>query len=154
MVGCLDIPTKGEIFLDGKNIAHLEESDLAQIRGKKIGFIFQKFNLVSTLTALENVALPMLFQGVPTEIRQKKAKELFSSLSPSITLDSDELAFPPYLYIGFLVYKIAKKRGDTDWKELKETFEGDLLRYKMKNGSVVTRQLEPLNQNLYNQSRR
>ena len=76
LVGCLDLPTKGEIFLDGKNIAHLEESDLAQIRGKKIGFIFQKFNLVSTLTALENIALPMLFQGVPTEQRQKKAREL------------------------------------------------------------------------------
>ncbi len=76
MVGCLDLPTKGNIYLDGKNIANLEESDLAQIRGKKIGFIFQKFNLVSTLTAQENVALPMLFQGVETEVRQKKAKEL------------------------------------------------------------------------------
>jgi putative ABC transport system ATP-binding protein len=76
MVGCLDIPTKGQIYLDGKNIANLEESDLAQIRGKKIGFIFQKFNLVSTLTALENVALPMLFQGMPTAERQKKAREL------------------------------------------------------------------------------
>jgi putative ABC transport system ATP-binding protein len=76
MVGCLDIPTRGKIFLDGKNIANLEESDLAQIRGKKIGFIFQKFNLVSTLTALENVALPMLFQGMPAEQRQKKARAL------------------------------------------------------------------------------
>ncbi len=76
MVGCLDIPTKGQIYLDGKNIANLEESELAQIRGKKIGFIFQKFNLVSTLTALENVALPMLFQGMPTEERQKKARKL------------------------------------------------------------------------------
>jgi putative ABC transport system ATP-binding protein len=76
MVGCLDLPSCGEILLDGKNIAHLEESDLAQIRGKKIGFIFQKFNLVHTLTALENVALPMLFQGIDLEKRQKKAKEL------------------------------------------------------------------------------
>ena len=76
MVGCLDLPTKGKIYLDGKNIANLEESDLAQIRGKKIGFIFQKFNLISTLTALENVALPMLFQGISVEERQKKAKKL------------------------------------------------------------------------------
>lgn len=76
MVGCLDLPTCGDIYLDGKNIATLEESDLAQIRGRKIGFIFQKFNLVPTLTALENVALPMLFQEVPLVKRQKKAEEL------------------------------------------------------------------------------
>jgi len=76
MVGCLDIPSRGEIYLDGKNIAHLHESDLAQIRGKKIGFIFQKFNLIPTLTALENVMLPMAFQHVPEAIRRKKAMEL------------------------------------------------------------------------------
>jgi len=76
MVGCLDLPTKGEIYLDGKDIAHLEESDLAQIRGKKIGFIFQKFNLIPTLTALENVMLPMTFQGIDIEERRRKAKEL------------------------------------------------------------------------------
>src|SRR3989338_5500723 len=55
MVGCLDVPTKGEIHLDGQNIAHVSESELAQIRGKKIGFIFQQFNPIPTLTALENV---------------------------------------------------------------------------------------------------
>ncbi|MFW6283704.1 MAG: ABC transporter ATP-binding protein, partial [Minisyncoccales bacterium] len=76
MVGCLDVPTKGEIFLDGKDISHLTESELAQIRGKKIGFIFQKFNLINTLTALENVALPMIFQGIDEGVRIKKAKEL------------------------------------------------------------------------------
>jgi len=76
MVGCLDLPTCGDIYLDGRNIATLAESDLAQIRGRKIGFIFQKFNLVSTLTALENVALPMLFQEVSLIERQKKAEEL------------------------------------------------------------------------------
>ncbi len=67
MVGDLDLATKGEIFLDGKDIEHLEESDLAQIRGRKIGFVFQTFNLIPTLTALENVMLPMLFQGVSKE---------------------------------------------------------------------------------------
>jgi len=76
MVGCLDIPTKGKIFLDGKNIANMDESDLAQIRGQKIGFIFQKFNLINTLSAMENVMLPMLFQGISLDKRQKKAKEL------------------------------------------------------------------------------
>ncbi len=76
MVGCLDIPTKGEIYLDKKNIATLDESELAQIRGKKIGFIFQKFNLIQTMTALENVMLPMTFQGLEYPERFKKAKEL------------------------------------------------------------------------------
>jgi putative ABC transport system ATP-binding protein len=76
MVGCLDIPTKGEIFLGGKNIAHLEESDLAQIRGQTIGFIFQQFNLIPTLTALQNVMLPMAFHDISFEERKKKAEEL------------------------------------------------------------------------------
>ena len=62
MVGALDVPTKGAIYLDGKDISRLHESNLAEIRGKKIGFIFQQFNLISTLTALENVMLPMEFQ--------------------------------------------------------------------------------------------
>jgi len=78
MVGALDIPTKGAIFLDNKNIAHLSESDLAQIRGKRIGFIFQQFNLIPTLTALENVMLPMSFQNKPKEERIKRAAELLT----------------------------------------------------------------------------
>jgi len=76
MVGCLDIPTKGKIFLGDKNIAHLEESNLAQIRGRKIGFIFQTFNLINTLTALENVTLPMVFQGTSRDKREQRAKML------------------------------------------------------------------------------
>ncbi|MFC1728644.1 ABC transporter ATP-binding protein [Nanoarchaeota archaeon] len=76
MVGCLDIPSKGEIYLDHKNIAHLSESELAKIRGKKIGFIFQQFNLIPTLTALENVMLPMMFQNLSKEKRIKRAKHL------------------------------------------------------------------------------
>jgi putative ABC transport system ATP-binding protein len=76
MIGCLDIPTTGEIFLDGVNIAHLHESDLAQIRGRKIGFIFQKFNLIPTLSAKENVMLPMIFQGIPEAERHRRGQEL------------------------------------------------------------------------------
>lgn len=76
MIGALDIPTKGKIFLDRHDISSLTESDLAQIRGQKIGFIFQKFNLINTLTAKENIMLPMTFQGVSPEKREKKAEEL------------------------------------------------------------------------------
>ncbi len=76
MVGALDLATKGEIFLDGKNIENLEESELAQIRGRKVGFIFQTFNLIPTLNALENVMLPMLFQGVSKDERKERAEKL------------------------------------------------------------------------------
>ena len=76
MIGCLDIPTRGTIWLDGENIATLYESDLAQIRGRKIGFIFQKFNLIPTLSAKENVMLPMIFQGIAREEREEKGQEL------------------------------------------------------------------------------
>jgi len=80
MIGCLDIPTKGHIYLYGQDIAHLHESDLAQIRGKRIGFVFQKFNLITTLTALENVMLPMMFQNVPREAAEKRARELLTKV--------------------------------------------------------------------------
>lgn len=76
MIGCLDVPTKGKILLDNHDISKLGESELAQIRGRKIGFIFQQFNLVATLTAMENVMLPMIFQGIPEPARMKKAREL------------------------------------------------------------------------------
>lgn len=76
MIGCLDVPTKGRVFLEKHDISKLHESDLAQIRGKKIGFIFQTFNLIPTLSALENVALPMIFQNAPKGERVKRATEL------------------------------------------------------------------------------
>jgi putative ABC transport system ATP-binding protein len=78
MVGCLDIPTKGAVLLDGQDISHFEESDLAQIRGRKIGFIFQKFNLINTLTARENIMLPMIFQGIPERERKSRADRLLA----------------------------------------------------------------------------
>jgi putative ABC transport system ATP-binding protein len=76
LVGCLDLPTAGSIYLDGRDISTFSESQLAQIRGRKIGFIFQQFNLIPNLTALENVMLPMEFQDIPTEMARKQAAEL------------------------------------------------------------------------------
>ncbi len=73
LVGCLDLPTEGTIFLDNKDIAKLRESSLSQIRGKKIGFIFQQFNLLPTLTALENVMLPLELQDVDSKTAKEKA---------------------------------------------------------------------------------
>lgn len=76
IVGCLDKPSKGNIYLDGKNVSSLTESNLAEIRGQKIGFIFQQFNLIPTLTAIENVTLPMEFQDSSVNNSNIKAKEL------------------------------------------------------------------------------
>lgn len=80
MVGCLDVPTKGEVYLEGRDISRLHESDLAQIRGKIIGFVFQTFNLMPGLSALENVMLPMTFQGVDRGIREKRAREILNTV--------------------------------------------------------------------------
>ena len=74
MIGCLDMPTKGKIYLDGKDISTLTEDELAKIRGQKIGFIFQTFNLISSLNALDNVMLPMTFQEVEKSARIEKAR--------------------------------------------------------------------------------
>ncbi len=80
LIGCLDLPTRGKVILDNKDISKMTESQLARIRGKKIGFIFQKFNLIPTLTAIENVALPMIFQNVPRHEANNKAKDLLTML--------------------------------------------------------------------------
>jgi putative ABC transport system ATP-binding protein len=87
MVGSLDVPTKGRIFLDSIDIGTLEESELAQIRGKKIGFIFQQFNLIPNLTALENVMLPILFQGMEEEDRIERAEKLLGMVKLEHRID-------------------------------------------------------------------
>ena len=80
MVGCLDLPTRGKIFLDNRDISQMSEDELAKNRGQKIGFIFQQFNLLPNLSALENVMMPMIFQGKSEEERQERAKFLLNSL--------------------------------------------------------------------------
>jgi putative ABC transport system ATP-binding protein len=80
MVSCLDVPTSGKIFLENVDISHLSEDELAEVRGKKIGFVFQQFNLLTHLSALENVIIPTIFQGVPRKESEERAKELLSSV--------------------------------------------------------------------------
>jgi putative ABC transport system ATP-binding protein len=80
MIGALDIPTSGKIILDGTDISTLHESDLARLRGKKIGFVFQFFNLHPTLTAFENIELPMMIIEKEKNVRKKKVKELLKSV--------------------------------------------------------------------------
>mgnify|MGYP001321691647 FL=1 len=76
VMGCLQKPTRGEIVLDSVNIAELTEDELAEIRGKQIGFVFQQFNVLPLKTAQKNVELPLIFQGVNATERSKKAAEL------------------------------------------------------------------------------
>ncbi|MEA3453183.1 MAG: ABC transporter ATP-binding protein [Patescibacteria group bacterium] len=80
MVGCLDSPSKGKVFLDEEDTSSFSESKLAQIRGKKIGFIFQQFNLLQNLSALENVMIPMIFQGLEESKRKERATYLLTQI--------------------------------------------------------------------------
>ena len=87
LVGSLDLSTYGDIFLSGLDIEHIDESQLAQIRGRKIGFIFQSFNLIPNLTAKENIMLPMLFQETEKEYREQKAEELLNLIGLGDRMD-------------------------------------------------------------------
>ena len=80
IIGCLDSPSKGRVSLRGKDVSKLSEDELSRFRGRTIGFVFQEFNLLPNLNALENVMLPMVFQGISLEKREKKAKEILTSL--------------------------------------------------------------------------
>ena len=74
MIGCLDVPTSGDVIIDGENTSGCNEKRLSIIRGRKVGFVFQQFNLLSYLTALENVAMPLIYQGVKEKERLDRAK--------------------------------------------------------------------------------
>jgi putative ABC transport system ATP-binding protein len=74
IIGCLDTPTSGEYFLADENVSTLTGDELAHIRNKKIGFVFQTFNLLPRMDALENVALPLVYSGIPKSIRTQKAE--------------------------------------------------------------------------------
>ncbi|MCP6719347.1 MAG: ABC transporter ATP-binding protein [Patescibacteria group bacterium] len=80
MIGLLDSPTKGKVILKGRNVALLSEDQLSQLRGETIGFVFQEFNLLPHLNALENVMLPMIFQQTPEKDRVEKGKKILTSL--------------------------------------------------------------------------
>ncbi len=80
MIGLLDVPTSGRICLDGHCIDELSEDERAYVRGKKIGFVFQTYNLINSLSALENVTLPMMIYNVPVDEREERAHRLLEQL--------------------------------------------------------------------------
>lgn len=80
MLGCLDIPTRGEYYLDGVNVKDLTDTELSKIRNKEIGFIFQQYNLIQTLTVLENVELPLIYRGIDPIDRKAMALEALKKM--------------------------------------------------------------------------
>jgi len=80
LLGCLDTPTAGDYSLNGTDVSSLKDDDLAEIRNKEIGFVFQTFNLLPRLTALENVALPLVYAGYSAEERNVKAAEVLGKV--------------------------------------------------------------------------
>lgn len=76
ILGCLDSPTRGRYILNGKDVSRMPDNDLAEVRNKEIGFVFQQFNLLPRLTAAENVALPLIYSGVNRKERAERAMEV------------------------------------------------------------------------------
>jgi len=81
IISCLDTPTRGKVFLEDQDVSKLSQDNLAQVRGRKIGFVFQQFNLLHNLNILENVMLPMIFQGISENKRMERSKKLLHSLN-------------------------------------------------------------------------
>jgi putative ABC transport system ATP-binding protein len=94
LIGCLDRPTSGSYLLDGVEVTHLSSDQLADLRNRKLGFIFQGFNLLARMDALDNVSLPMLYAGVPKRIRQRRAEVALEAvgLGPRMHHHSNELS--------------------------------------------------------------
>ncbi len=80
MLGCLDVPTSGKYILDGEDVSKKSDDELAYIRNNKIGFVFQGFNLIQKLTAIENVELPLIYLNVPAKERRERAKKALESV--------------------------------------------------------------------------
>ncbi len=87
LLGCLDTPTAGAYNLNGTDVSSLKDDDLAEIRNKEIGFIFQTFNLLPRLTALENVSLPLVYAGFSSEERNSKAKDVLEKVGLGDRMD-------------------------------------------------------------------
>ena len=87
MLGCLDVPTSGTYMLHGKDVSHMSDDELSDIRNQEIGFIFQGFNLIQNLTALENVELPLIYRGVSKKERMELAREALKKVGLENRMD-------------------------------------------------------------------
>lgn len=87
ILGCLDTPTSGQYILNGKDVSQMSDDELAEIRNKEIGFVFQTFNLLPRTTAIDNVALPMVYAGTSKSERTERAKEVLTSVGLADRMD-------------------------------------------------------------------
>src|SRR3712207_1304363 len=94
LIGCLDTPSKGRYWINGKLVSEMEDDELARIRNKEIGFVFQPFNLLARATALHNVELPLIYAGIPAAARHEKAQAALTSveLADRMTHKPNELS--------------------------------------------------------------
>src|SRR5215210_1756367 len=94
LIGCFDTPTKGEYWINGKNVSEMDDDELARIRNKEVGFVFQTFNLLARATSLHNVELPLIYAGIGAAQRHEMARQALSSvdLSDRITHKPNELS--------------------------------------------------------------
>ena len=106
LIGCLDVPTSGSYVLDGKDIKDLSDDAMAEIRNKHIGFVFQHFHLMPKMDAVENVALPLLYAGVPLKERRARAEEALKSVGLE-----DRMHFLPNQLSGGQCQRIAIARA-------------------------------------------
>lgn len=106
LIGCLDVPTSGSYILDGKDLQDLSDNELAQIRNRHIGFVFQSFHLLPKMDALDNVALPLLYAGVPLKERRARAKAALESVGLG-----DRLHFFPNQLSGGQCQRVAIARA-------------------------------------------
>ena len=106
IIGCLDVPTSGEYELDGKNLKNLNDDALADIRNQHIGFVFQSFHLLPKMDALDNVALPLLYAGVPLKERRARAEEALTAVGLA-----DRIHFFPNQMSGGQCQRVAIARA-------------------------------------------
>ena len=106
LIGCLDVPTSGDYILDGKNLNDLSDNALADIRNQHIGFVFQSFHLLPKMDALDNVALPLLYAGVPLKERRQRAKGALESVGLG-----DRIHFLPNQLSGGQCQRVAIARA-------------------------------------------
>ena len=95
ILGCLDIPTSGRYHLAGDDVSHMSETALAEVRNRRIGFVFQQFNLLASMTAWQNVELPLVYAGVPRAERQERAMEAARARGPGAAASTTARASSP-----------------------------------------------------------
>ena len=91
ILGCLDSPTGGKYILNGSDVSRMHDDDLATVRNKEIGFVFQQFNLLPRLTALENVALPLIYNGTPKKERKERAEAVLAKVKLTDRMDHNQM---------------------------------------------------------------